>query len=151
MLSSSSPSNGLLRGPVEISLGGTSSLRTIRVSSCQQPRKDSRLGRSSRHGHGVEDGVKGATDSLGKGERWAYSGYLWPSDTIGFRIGQLWRPTESGLTLNTEYIPRQPVRNNSQDAVNSKPKPGEQSRVGITVLSSSRIPIIPCTSFPCLF
>ena len=71
MLSSSPSSSGFLRGPVEISLGGTSSLRTVRVSRCQQPRRDSQLGRdlnNRRHGHNVEDGVKGATDSLGKGE-----------------------------------------------------------------------------------
>ena len=109
MLPSSSPFNGPLRGPVDLCLEGTSSLRTIRVRNCPRPVRYSRLGPTlsgSRHGHGLDDDQTRteSTDSLMKGSHKMYSSqrYLWTSDcrhsdhepclnTFDFRIEQLWR------------------------------------------------------------
>src|SRR5882757_5279892 len=72
MLPSSPPFNRPMRGPVELSLEGTSSLRTIRVRNCPRPLRYSRLGQdlsSSRHGHGLGDDITRteSTDSPMKG------------------------------------------------------------------------------------
>src|SRR5258706_7923960 len=109
-LPSSSPFNGPSQGPVEITLEGSSSLRTIRVKNCPRPVRYSRFGpdvSSSRHEHGLDDDITrtDSTDSLMKGSD-GYTrastiyGLLTPlasalnsrgterkySDTIGFRI-----------------------------------------------------------------
>ena len=72
MLPSSSPFNGPLRGPVELSLEGTSSLRTIRIRNCPRPVRYSRFGpdlSSNRHGHDLDGDTIGteSTESLMKG------------------------------------------------------------------------------------